>query len=118
MENKTLIKDIERMCSGKCYRCTQCINEVKNGNSDSYFYFCMYEDESKNIMPTFPQVFQTMRKLAKDGIDFYENAVQEYINAEESRKKEMEKWLMDQINETDFNLMSLETCLLLMMFPE
>lgn len=87
MKGNKLVEKIKSMCSGKCYRCTQCINEVKNGDYDSYFYFCMYEDESKNIMPTFPEVFQTMRKLAKDGIDFYENAVQEYINAEESRKK-------------------------------
>lgn len=118
MENKTLEKEIERMCCGKCYRCTECINDAKNGKTEEYYFSCRFEDTQKNIIPTFSQVFHTMRKLAKDGIDFYENAVQEYINAEESRKKEMEKWLMDQINETDFNLVSLEMCLLLMMFPE
>lgn len=117
MENQSLKKDIERMCYGKCYRCIECINDAKNGETEESF-FCRFDDTQKNIIPTFRQVFQTMRKLAKDGIDFYESAVQEYINAEESRKKEMEKWLMDQIDETDFNFMSLETCLLLMMFPE
>lgn len=117
MENQSLKKEIEKMCCGKCYRCTECINDVKNGENKESFS-CRFDDIQKNTIPTFGQVFQTMRKLAKDGIDFYENAVQEYIEAEETRKKEMEKWLMDQINETDFDLMSLETCLLLMMFPE
>lgn len=118
MKNKTLEKEIERMCCGKCYRCTECINDVKNGENEEVFSCRFFDDTEKNIIPTFRQVFQTMRKLAKDGFDFYKSSVQEYIDAEESRKKEMEKWLMDQFNETDFNSMSLETCLLLMMFPE
>lgn len=117
MESKTLAKEIERMCCGKCYRCTECINDARSNENEELFS-CRFEDTQKNIIPTFRQVFHAMRKLAKDGIDFYENAVQEYVDAEEPRKKEMEKWLMDQINETDFNLVSLETCLLLMMFPE
>lgn len=86
MENQSLKKDIERMCCGKCYRCTECINDAKNGETEESFS-CRFDDTQKNIVPTFRQVFQAMRKLAKDGIDFYENAVQEYINAEESRKK-------------------------------
>lgn len=116
MENNKLVEKIKSMCSGKCYRCTECISEVKNGKFDYYFYFCMYNDESKNIMPTFPQVFQTMRKLAKDGIELYQNAIEEYIVADEDRKAEMQKWLMEGLATVSFDDMSLTTALLLMQY--
>ena len=69
MENQSLKKDIERMCCGKCYRCTECINDANNGETEESFS-CRFDDTQKNIIQTFRQVFQTMRKLAKDGIDF------------------------------------------------
>lgn len=52
MENQSLKKDIERMCCGKCYRCTECINDAKNGETEESFS-CRFDDTQKNIVPTF-----------------------------------------------------------------
>lgn len=38
MENQSLKKDIERMCCGKCYRCVECINDAKNGETEESFF--------------------------------------------------------------------------------
>lgn len=32
MGDNKLAEKIKSMCSGKCYRCKECMNEVKNGN--------------------------------------------------------------------------------------
>lgn len=115
MENKTLIKDIKRMCCGKCYRCTECIKDAKNGETEEFFS-CRFDDTQKNIIPTFPQVFQIMCKLSKDGNVFYENTVQKFIDAEEYRKKEMEKWLIEELSTFNFDNISLTTALLLLQY--
>lgn len=116
MGDNKLAEKIKSMCSGKCYRCKECMNEVKSGNSESEFYFCRYDDESKNITPSFPQVFQAMRKLAKDGIELYQSAIEEYIVADEDRKAEMQKWLMEGLSIVNFDDMSLTTALFLMQY--
>ena len=119
MQKYKLAEIIFTRCKGKCYRCKECIGELLDGVEDESEYMCAFDDDKgESIIPNFHQIMHTMQKMANDGNEFYQNAIEEYIHADHERKSEMKNWLVDQIKEVDFDLMNLETALFLMQFPE